>query len=312
VASESGPWRIAVLGAGAMGTLFGARLARVGHEVTMIDVSPELLAAVSVRGLRLEDDEGDHRLRVAVGLAGDFSESVDLLIVFTKSIHTRAAIEAARHLVGPQSIALTLQNGLGNVETVEQVLPRSRIVHGMTNFPVDLVGLGHASSHGPGEARLYAADGIYRSEVEILARVLDGAGLTCRVDDKVEASIWEKVAFNAALNAIAALTRLTVGSIGSAAAGVQLAHAAADEVVDVALARRVPAERARVHESLAHAFAHHAGHKPSMLQDVLAGRPTEVDNINGAIITLGAQVSVPVPVNWTLHRLVTLLHPRQG
>jgi len=280
--------------------------------VTMIDVSTELLAAISANGLHLQDDEGEHRSPVSAGLAKDFTGPVDLLIVFTKSIHTRAAIEAARHLAGPQSIALTLQNGLGNVEAVEQVLPRSRIVHGMTTFPVDSVGPGHASSHGSGEARLYAADGSRRSEVEVLARVFNGAGLSCSVDERVEAAIWEKVAFNAALNAISALTRLTVGNIGSSAAGMELAHAAADEVIEVARARGIPAERARVRENLGHAFAHHAGHKPSMLQDILAGRTTEVDHLNGAIITHGAQASIPVPVNWTLHRLVTLLHSPRG
>jgi 2-dehydropantoate 2-reductase len=299
---------VAVLGSGAMGTLFGARLALAGHRVSMIDIDQVLLAKLNRHGLCLEADDGVHRVAVRAGVARDFKAPVDLLVVFTKSMHSQAAMADAAHLLNARTLVLTVQNGLGNVEAIEAHVPRERIARGMTNLPVDLQGPGHAASHGIGEVRIFGASGAPDARITALARTLEATGLCCVVDESVLAAIWEKVAFNAALNAIAALTRLSVGAIGSHPRGVALARSAAAEALRVAVACGVEVDQARVDAALDHAFDQHRDHLPSMLQDVLAGRRTEVDHINGAIIAEADRRGVEAPVNRTLHGLVTLLH----
>jgi 2-dehydropantoate 2-reductase len=305
--------KIAVIGAGAMGTLFGVHLARGGHVVAMIDVSQPVVDAINRDGLRLQTDAFDERVRVRVraGSAAAFTEAFDLVIVFTKSMHTAAAVEAAAHLIGAQTYVLTAQNGIGNVEAVAGRVAPQHIVRGMTNLPADLKGPGHAASHGTGEIRIYSAVAMRDARVDAIAETLSQAGLPCRVDPMVEVAVWEKVAFNAALNATAAITRLTVGALGRRPEGRELAAAVVAETLHIARRRGLAVDEQHVMATVAHAFAHHGGHKPSMLQDLLQQRETEIDFINGAVIAEAERLGLEAPINWTLHRLVKLLERRE-
>lgn len=304
--------RIAILGAGTMGSLFGARLALAGEDVELIEVSPAHIEAVRTRGLRLVTDDGDRTVRVKIGRADSVLGACELVIVFTKGMHTREAIAAAVHLIGPQSFVLTVQNGLGNAEVIAELVPTDHILVGMTNWPADLKAPGHVVSHGQGDVHIWTADRRPNPAIGGCAAVLDAAGLNCRCDPSVEVAIWEKIAFNAALNAICAATGLTVGSVGANAAGQRLAYAVVDETLAVARARGLGVSRERVEHALAHAFASHRDHKPSMLQDLQAGRPTEIDTINGAVARYGAAAGVGVTATQTLADLVRLLEQRNG
>src|SRR5262245_5971014 len=125
--------RIAIVGAGAMGSLFGARLAASGHEVSLIDVSRAHIDAINREGLRVTSDAGEEVVSLRAGIAADFDAVVDLLILFTKTVHSAAALTSTSHLIGPRTLAMTLQNGLGNGDRLAQVLPHDRIAIGVTN-----------------------------------------------------------------------------------------------------------------------------------------------------------------------------------
>lgn len=207
--------RIAILGAGAMGSLFGARLAEHGEAVTLIDVNDAHLDAIRRDGLRIDDDRGERRIRTlqavrpeaanaAAGAAPD--APFDLLIVFTKALHTCAALEGVHALLTPRTSVLTLQNGLGNVEALNTFVPLERILVGVTTWPADFAGAGHVRSHGAGTIRMMTADGAPRPFAAAVADALSRAGLACSLDADVWAAIWEKVAFNAALNTLCAAT----------------------------------------------------------------------------------------------------------
>ena len=303
--------KIAILGAGAMGSFFGGLLAESGQTVTLIDVNDAHLQAIREHGLRLETGMGDRRISsLETCRPEQVTSQPDLLLVFTKTLHTATALEGISGIIGPDTLVLTLQNGLGNVETVARFVPEDRIVVGMTTWPADLAGTAHVRSHGFGIIRIMAADGQERSGVAGIAEALSKAGLRCTVDQTVWQAIWEKVAFNAALNGICAVTGCTVDQLGAAPAGFALASAVVDEVIAVARAEGVEADADHCRETVAHAIAQHVGHKPSMLQDVLAGRATEIGAINGAVAERADKHGIAVPCTETLLGLVRLIEAR--
>lgn len=155
-----------------------------------------------------------------------------------------------------------------------------------------------------------AADRREHSGLAAVAETLSDAGLHCTVDRTVWKAIWEKVAFNAALNSLCAVTGCTVDQLGMVPEGMALTSAVIDEVIAVARAEGIEADADHCRETVAHAIAHHVGHKPSMLQDVLAGRPTEVGAINGAVVEKGRRHGIAVPHTATLLGLVRLIEAR--
>lgn len=305
----SNPVRIVVLGAGAMGSLFGAQLAAAGHDVRMVDVPGAQLHALATGGIRLSTDGGTRQVAVAATVAAEQTDPADLLMVWTKGMHTQAAAASVEHLIHSASWVVTLQNGLGNAGILRTVFPAARLAIGITSHPADLIAPGHVASHGGGTIRLWSADGQPDPAVDRLATMLTAAGLACVADPAVETAIWEKVAFNAALNALCTITRKTVGDIAGRAEARAMANAVVAETLAVAQARGVPTDPGRVAQAIASAYDAHRGHKPSMLQDLLAGRPLEVETINGAVVAFGAQAGVPTPVTGVLLGLLRVIDP---
>ncbi|ANH74019.1 2-dehydropantoate 2-reductase family protein [Ralstonia insidiosa] len=305
--------KIAILGAGAMGSLFGGLLAETGEQVTLLDINDAHLSAITAHGLRLETDTGDRHVRNLQALRpSQITQVPDLLIVFTKSMHTRAALASVRQLIGPSTYVLTLQNGLGNVEALASAVPQERILVGVTTWPADLAGPGHVRSHGAGVIRMMTADGVDRPMLERVVSVLSGAGLRCQADANVWGAVWEKVAFNAALNPLCTVLNRPVDALGAVEDGPALALTIVEEVLAVARASGISVDAIKVSDNVRHAIVAHRGHKPSMLQDVLAGRPTEIESINGAVVVAAQRHGVRVPHTETLMQLVRLVQAQSA
>ncbi|WP_153100182.1 ketopantoate reductase family protein [Paraburkholderia hayleyella] len=303
--------KIAILGAGAMGSLFGGLLAEQNQDVTLLDINEAHLSAIRTQGLILETHGRRRSLTNLRVSRPDKTESIpELLMVFTKSFHTRAALSDVSRVMGPDTTVLTLQNGLGNVELLREFVSLEQIVVGMTTWPADMSRPGAVSSHGAGKIRLMSADGIARPGVEAIAALLNAAGLQCSVDPNVWSAIWEKVAFNAALNSLCAVTGCSVDGIAAVPGGLILARAIVGEVLAVAQAKGIDTDRASCMENVTQAIAKHVGHQPSMLQDVLAGRRTEIEGINGAVVRAAREENLQVTHTETLLELVRLVQAR--
>ena len=301
---------ILIIGAGAMGGLFGGLLSEAGQTVRLLDIPGPTLTCLTQNGLRLQTGSNDRTIRVNAGTGGSFSGYCDLAIVFTKGPHTETALLGAAHLIGPDSWILTVQNGLGNVSAIRKAVPHARVAAGMTSWPADLTSPGHVTSHGHGSVRIWSEEPQPAEAMQRIAGVLTAAGLNCIADPDAEAAVWEKVAFNAAMNSVAAVTRLRVGPIADHPSGRAVVFAIVAETLAVAAARGLAVDAERVRQTLELAFAGHRDHTPSMLQDVLAGRPTEIENINGAIVAHAEALGIDTPVTRTLRDLVRLTgHP---
>lgn len=316
---------IAILGAGAMGSLFGGLLAEAGASVTLLDVNQQHLDAIRHDGLDIEADDHPHHIRsLAACRPEEATEAPDLLMIFTKTYQIPAALGSVRHLLGPRTWVLTLQNGLGNVEAISAFVPREHILVGITTIPADFLGPAHIASHGGGQIRMGFAAGSTQSDHPghrpfnggcMLCQVIDlfhRAGLRAIADPNVWAAVWEKAAFNAAFNALCAVTGCTVEQIGLVPSGPEMALAVVAEAIAVARASGIPADLEHTQAMVLQSFKTHAGHQPSMLQDILAGRRSEIDSINGAIVRAARERNLPVPHIEMLWTLVSLMDARQA
>lgn len=303
--SSSTSSRITIVGAGAMGCLFAARLAERGARVTLVDVDRERLSAIRHSGITLTDDNGSRTVAVGASLAAEVT-ATDLLVLFTKGMHSAAAIRSVAHLAASQPVALTLQNGIGNADLLAATFGPEHVLMGTAHVPADLTPPASVVTHGFGSIDLGGfSDQAHRFAPQV-AELLNGAGFRTQVASDINAAVWEKLAFNAALNAVAMICQVSNGGIDNEP-GRRVAIKVVDEAVQVAAALNIRIDRAKIITTVDAALRQHAHHKASMLQDREHGRPTEIETINGAICREGARLGVPTPVCDTLTDLVRVI-----
>lgn len=300
---------VGILGAGAMGTLFGTRLAQAGIPVTLVDINPELLEAIREHGVHCETDQGPLRARVQALQARELRQPPARWLIFTKAAHTQAALQSIAHVIGPETLLLSLQNGIGHIETLHGFADARQIAVGVTTWPARLLEAGRVSSLGSGKIRFMPRNGLVDARFQDFCNDLNRAGLHCEIDPEVETAIWEKLAFNAAFNGLCGVTRQTVDALATPL-GRELIRDVLDEVVSVAAACGIAIDVPRLQATVEDALNHHVGHRPSLLQDLLAGRPTETDSIHGSVVRAAERHGIATPVTRTLHRLISVTQQR--
>jgi 2-dehydropantoate 2-reductase len=288
--------KICTIGAGAMGSVFGGLLARAGHEVTFVDTWAEHVAAINARGLRVDGVKGEIEVRVRAVTEPPRSLGADLAMIWTDANNTRRAAETAAAALAPNGFAITMQNGIGNVETLVEVLGKPRVAAGSSMCSAAMRGPGHASFTHMAMSSVGELDGGASARVEELREALAGAGFEARVHPDIMALVWTKFAHNCAVNAICATTGLRVGEFARVAALDRLQDHVIDEILAVTQAKGItlddPDFRAHVKTHCWRKF-----NRPSMLQHIEAGKRTEIDAINGRLVEEGRRLGVPTPYN---------------
>jgi 2-dehydropantoate 2-reductase len=304
--------QIFVVGAGAMGCLYGAALAAGGAGVTLIDTNASHVEAINRDGLEVETRQGTARLPLPARLPGEAQGAADLILLFTKTYHSDAALEGVKHLIGERTYVLTLQNGLGNVERLAARVQRGKVLVGVSTLPADLVGPGRIRSLGEGGTKLYPAFSPETGFAAEVCRLLTNGGLPSQLEPDILEAIWAKAVFNSAMNPLCALTRQTPGFFHAKEESRALISAMVEEGVAAARASGVLIEAAPIHALTEVSMTDHADHEASMLQDIKAGRRTEIDAISGAIAEAAKRKGVATPVTETMWRLVKLEEAKQG
>jgi len=307
---EAAP-RVIIVGAGAMGCLFAARLAEQGAQVTLADIDRRRLDIIARDGVTLVDDKGERSLPVEAALPTDVAVAADLVLLFTKGTHSAQAISSVRHLAATKPVALTLQNGIGNAELLAEAFGEDQVLFGTAHVPADLTGPATVVTHGFGGVDLggftQSSQAFAPAAVEWLRR----AGFDAKVTENANAAVWEKVAFNAALNAMAMICEVANAGMDNEP-GRRIAANVVGETAAVAAAKGIGLDRERIVATVDAALREHAHHKASMLQDREHGRPTEIELINGAIAREGARLGVPTPVCDTLSDLVRVIEHQRS
>jgi len=303
--SQAASPRVLILGTGAMASLVGARLARAGQAtVTLAGSWTEAIDVIRARGVTVEE-AGSSFTAFPAACRIEEAPACDIVLVLVKATATAgpALMQAVRRAGQDGAIVVTLQNGLGNRERLEQAAGSDRVAVGVASFGATLVGPGHVRAF-PGEVVLgLQATSAADAAVQRLAEVLSAAGIPAETSYDIEPRVWEKLAINCSINPLAALTGLTNGALLRKGRLRTLMGQAAAEVAAVALARGIRLTedlRARV-EAVAHATSEN---RASMLQDLDRGVGTEVEFLNGAVVREGRRLDVAVPVNDWLWRSV--------
>ena len=298
--------KIHVVGAGAMGCLYAGALHRAECDVTLVDINAAHLEAIRAHGVELETRSGIERLALPACRPDEAQGATDLVLLFTKTFHTDGALHGVRQIIGPGTHVLTLQNGLGNDERVANHVARDHVLVGVSTLPADLVGPGKVRSLGEGGSKLYPAFGGDPAFAGEVADVLSRGGLPSTLDPQIGAAIWAKAIFNAAMNPLCALTRRTPGFLAEHEESREMIRISVEEGVATARACGVEIEAGPIHALTGISMTDHADHEASMLQDIKAGRLTEIDAINGAIVRAAQAQGISTPVTETLWRLVKL------
>ncbi|MGN6094885.1 MAG: ketopantoate reductase family protein [Bosea sp. (in: a-proteobacteria)] len=298
--------RICILGAGALGSAIGGTLAEAGHDVTLVNRNRLHVEAIRERGLVLRSDGRDRVVRLAATTDTAGLSAVDLVIVLVKALDTEAAALAARTILAPNTVVMSLQNGLGQEEVLTSILGHRHVVGGRTYAGGVMLGPGHVlSGVGGKETIIGELDGVASLRVAALAEGLTAAGVETRASAQIWTEIWDKLLVNVSTGALAAVTGLTYGQLYQLPEIEEMAVAAVAEAMDVARALDIPLmTRDPQIPWLKAAAGLPPEFKTSMLQSLENGRRTEIDFINGAVLREGRRAGVPTPVNAALVALV--------
>ena len=301
--------KIAVVGAGAMGCLFGGLLAEGGLDVTLVDVLQEHVDRINRDGLRIVGYGGDRSIPVWATTEPSGLPAVDVLFVQCKAPYTKEAVRRVLHLLRDDSVAISFQNGLGNEENIGEVVGMERVLGGVTAQGAAVEGLGAVRNFGNLPTHIGELGRGISERAQRIAAALDRAGLQTTAVPDIRQAIWKKLLANIAISPTSAIANMTIKQVFAVPELRETAFEALDEAVEVARAEGVELNAAETREVIDQ-IAGPTGtgdNKSSLCVDIINRRPCEIDVISGAVVQLGRKHDIPTPVNKTLVAAVKAL-----
>jgi 2-dehydropantoate 2-reductase len=304
--------KVAIVGVGAMGSLFACLLSRAGYSPWLLDNCQDRVDAIKKDGIQIEGITGSHHVKInKITTRPEEVGAVDLLIIFVKAYDTGTVMQGIIPLVGDGTLVLTLQNGLNNLERIAEVAGKGRAVGGVTAYGATQLSHGHIRHAGVGETTIGSMKGEEIKNIGKIKRVLDTAGVTTSITEDIEGAIWGKLIINAAINPLTALTQLKNGEIIEHAELLDVQSRIVGEACAVAKAKGVTIHYRNPVEKVKDVCKATGSNRSSMLQDILNGKKTEIDCINGAIVAEGKEYAAPTPYNCILTRLIRAMEIRR-
>lgn len=303
--------KIVIVGPGAMGCLFAAFLSKSlpagrqdKEEIWLLDKNKDKAAKISQRGIIVEGISGNWQSKVKATADVKEIDKADLIIICVKSFHTKEAMLQAKPLVGPNTLVLTLQNGIGNIEILSEIIGDDKVIGGTTNEGATLIDIGHIRHAGKGETVIGMPEGKTPVQMRSIREIFNKVGFETKMSRDIKGLLWSKLIINVGINALTAITRLNNGRLPEFEGTRKILREAVTEAVKVAKRKRIKLifddPLAKV-EAVCEATASNVS---SMLQDVLRKKHTEIDFINGVIVRLGQELGIATPVNALLVDLV--------
>lgn len=302
---------IVIVGPGALGSLLAALIGRRinarkndPHKLWLLDKNKERAQSLSKTGITADGIAGSWKTDVRVTADARDIGGADIVLICVKAYNTKDAAGTIAPAVKENTAVITLQNGLGNLESLAETLGNDKVIAGATNLGATLLETGKVRFAGKGDTIIGRADGMVPASIRQLREIFAEAGVSIRISREIKSVIWSKLVINAAINPVAALTRLPNGRLLEFEGSRAVMREAATEAVRIAKRRRIKLTcddpLAKV-EAVCEATS---ANLSSMLQDILRHRQTEADAINGAIVRLGKESGIPTPANTLLLNLI--------
>ncbi len=300
--------RFGILGAGALGCLFAARLHHTHHEVTIFHHRRDVLNEIKHHGIRLRTTSGklEHEI-VEAKISVDKTDHFDTVLLTVKAYDTSNLAQRLANTLRKDTTLLTLQNGLGNVETLTDFFPRSSILAGSTTEASRLLRAGFVEHTGGGITWIGELNGKKSGRLVALRTALQEAGFDTRISQNINGVLWSKAILNSAINPLTAITRLRNGELLQIPELLQLTDTVIQEGIEVSRSSSVNLPTPGPKKLVKQVLARSKRNKSSMLQDIERGKRTEIFQLNGIISEIGQSLGIPTPYNYELTAIVTAL-----
>lgn len=299
--------KIAIAGAGAMGSRFGTMLKRGGNDVILIDTWPEHVAKINRDGLQIDTDQGSEQVQIDAFLPQDVSFKPELVVLFTKSMGLVSMLEAIQPILTPETKIVCLLNGLGHTNVIEKYIKKENIFMGITLWTAALLGPGHVKLVGDGSIEIQNIDPDEEVAAEKICQVFDASGLKASYSNNVMFSIWRKACVNGTLNTLCTLLDCNIAQFGRLPQSDALVHEIVTEFAKIAAHEGVLLNVDEVAQHIGKLYdPSQAGkHYPSMYQDlIMHHRLTEIDYLNGYVAAQAAELKLQTPVCEALTQMI--------
>lgn len=301
--------RIAVIGAGAMGSIYGGHLS-LHNEVFLIDTNQEIVDHINKDGLIIQEHGSDIICRPAALTSSQGLEPVDLIILFVKSLFSRAALNNNRHLIGPNTYLMTLQNGSGHEDILAEFVPKNRIIIGTTEDNGAVLAPGRVRRGGTGKTNIGMLTEDKDSMLLKLKNVLDCCGFQGYIHQNIQQLIWNKLFTNVSLSAVTGVLQVPIGFIASNDHAWKLTCQLIHEAAAVAHGMGLEADEAKIIEEVRQVSLHSPDGITSICADLRNGRKTEVDTISGSVVRASKKCGIPAPTHEMIVELVHAMEER--
>ena len=297
-----------IIGPGAMGCLYAFLLTRAGYEAWLLDNSEDRAERIRAQGLKIEGVSGAYQLPFPrISASPDVIGKADLLILFVKAYNTATALESARELVTANTMILTLQNGIGNMESIRAAYPQNPIVAGTTAQGATLLGSGHIRHAGMGETIIGGIDANSTFHAKLIKDLFMSAYIPTEMAEDVQGVLWGKLLVNCGINPLTAIMRVPNGQLPKNPDLCEVMSRVVEEGAAIAQSAGITLPYSDPVAKVMEVCAATAGNRSSMLQDIEAGKKTEINYLNGALVRYGTEKGVAAPVNSFLTHLVQAL-----
>jgi 2-dehydropantoate 2-reductase len=297
-----------IIGPGAMGCLYAFLLTRAGYEAWLLDNSENRAERIRAQGLKIDGVSGAFQLPFPrISASPDVIGKADLLILFIKSYSTVAALQCVKELVTANTMILTLQNGIGNVESIRAAYPQNPIVAGTTAQGATLLAEGHIRHAGLGETVVGGIDVNSTFHAKLIKDLFMSAYIPTEMTEDVQGVLWGKMLINCAINPLTAIMRVPNGQLPKITDLCEVMSRVVEEGAAIARSAGITLPYSDPAAKVMDVCAATANNRSSMLQDIEAGKKTEINYLNGALVRYGKETGVAAPVNSFLTHLVKAL-----
>jgi len=301
--------KFGIVGAGAMGCLFGSFLAKQGEEVWLVDIWEDHVTRINEKGLSVMIEGKSELIPIQATTNTHDVGRCDVVICATKFRHTRDAVRNALNMIDNETIVITLQNGIGNVEIISEFVDKKQIVFGVTTLGSVVKGPGQieATVTEEGQTYLWSVTGEPDQKIRSIIDICNRAGLNFCLSSDVKERIWKKLCLNAGLSVPLAIPRLRCGDYIEQPHSLELTRGLVLEIVAVAEHEGVKLDPEEMYENVVNLAKQSPNHRTSALMDVVNHRKTEIDCLNGAVVAKAREYGIEAPFNSAIRNIIKII-----